>query len=161
MDFDRFFQAEHDSLLRMCWGVTTDRELARDVAQETMCRAYERWDIVGGAGSNPAAWGRTVALNLVRSNWRRARTATLAEPVLRAGLRVATDAPVDADLVAALRSLADRQREAVVLHHLLDLSVGDCAEAMELSESSVKAHLRRGRARLSELLGMTEQEAHA
>lgn len=151
MDFDEFFATEHDPLVRLCWGVTTDRELAQDIAQETMCRAFERWPSLIADGSNPAAWCRTVALNLVRSNWRRTRTADSAT------LAVVTvhhdEASSDPELVAALRALAPRQREAVVLHHLLDLDVARCAAAMEISESSVKAHLQRGRASLEVALG--------
>lgn len=159
MTFDEFFAAEHDSLLRMCWGMVADREAARDVAQETMARAFQRWETISASGSNPAAWCRTVALNLVRSDWRRQRTADGAR------LEVATiheDRPVsDPGLVAALRALAPRQREAVVLHHLLDLDVASCAEVMAISESSVKAHLQRGRAHLETALGDRLEAAEA
>ena len=147
-DFDEFFGAHHDALLRMCWAVTLDREAARDIAQEAMCRAYERWDQL--SGSNPAAWCHTVALNLVRSRWRRHRTAQRTVLTLRSSEDMVVSDP---DLVAALRSLSGRQREAVVLHHLLDLDVAACAARMEISESSVKVHLQRGRAQLETLLG--------
>ena len=63
---------------------------------------------------------------------------------------------MDADLVAALRALPERQREAVVLHHLGDLSVEDCAAAMGVAVPSVKSHLQRGRARLAVLLADEE-----
>jgi RNA polymerase sigma-70 factor (ECF subfamily) len=148
MDFEEFFGVEHDPLLRMCWAVTLDREQARDVAQEAMCRAYERWDSL--SGSNPAGWCHTVALNLIRSDWRRRQTArrTVVE------LRPSSDEVVnDPDLIAALARLSDRQREAVVLHYLLDLDVAACAERMGVSESSVKVHLHRGRVHLETLLG--------
>lgn len=159
MTFDEFFTREHDPLLRMCWAMVTDRELARDVAQETMCRAYERWDTVTAPGSNPAAWCHTVALNLIRSDWRRHRTAATARmPVVT----IHEDPPLsDPDLVHALRALAPRQREAVVLHHLLDLDVAGCAKAMEITESSVKAHLQRGRSNLEQLLGDRLEKAEA
>jgi len=145
-DFDSFFRAEHGPLLRYCWGLTLERERARDTAQEAMARAWREWDRIGGG--RPAAWVRTVALNLVRSDWRRSQGAngSLAMPSLD------TTAAVDVDLVAAMRELPERQREAVVLHHLGDLSVADCAEVMGVAATSVKAHLQRGRARLAELL---------
>lgn len=159
MTFDEFFAAEHDPLLRMCWAMVTDRDTARDVAQETMCRAYQRWDVISGPASNPAAWCRTVALNLIRSDWRRKRTASEARLTV---VTVHEDSPVsDPDLVAALRALADWQREAIVLHHLLDLDVAGCAALMEISESSVKAHLQRGRAHLETLLGDRLEVAEA
>lgn len=159
MTFDEFFTQEHDPLLRMCWAMVTDRELARDVAQETMCRAFEHWDTVSDEGSNPAGWCHTVALNLIRSNWRRRRTAADARMAV---VTIHEDPPIsDPELVDALDALAPRQREAVVLHHLLDLEVAGCAEVMEISESSVKVHLRRGRAHLEQLLGDRLEAAEA
>lgn len=143
--FDSFFREEQAALLRYCWGLTTDRDTARDVAQEAMTRAWKNWQQLDG--TRPAAWIRTVALNLVRSNWRAARPARVA-----ATRPAQVDQPVDADLVAALRALPERQQEAVVLHHLGDLSVEDCAAAMGVAVPSVKSHLQRGRARLAELL---------
>jgi RNA polymerase sigma-70 factor, ECF subfamily len=160
-DFDGFFRAGHDPLLRFCWGLTTDREAARDVAQETMARAYRDWDRVGAAGSNPDAWARTVALNLVRSQWRRSVTAAavargLAHPASSPN-DAGPDVGLDVDLERALRALPDRQREAVVLHHLLDLPVGECAALMEVGESTVKVHLQRGRAALALALGVIDE----
>ena len=147
--FDRFFREEQAALLRYCWGLTTDRDAARDIAQEAMTRAWKDWTQLDG--TRPAAWIRTVALNLVRSDWRAARPATVA-----ATQPAQVDQPVDADLVTALRALPERQREAVVLHHLGDLSVEDCAAAMGLAVPSVKSHLQRGRARLAVLLADEE-----
>jgi RNA polymerase sigma-70 factor (ECF subfamily) len=158
-DFDRFFSAEQERLLRYCWGLTVDRELARDVAQESMCRAYASWDRISADGSNPVAWLRTVALNLVRSQWRREQVATATVHHLEAAetRRVAdagtpSDVGFDVDLDRALAALPERQREAVVLHHLLDLGVTDAAEIMGVGESTVKVHLQRGRAALAETL---------
>ncbi len=159
LEFGDFFRAESDRLLRMCWAVTLDRELARDVAQETLTRAWKEWDRIapirtdpGGspAASNPAAWCQTVAINIIRSHSRRERTAAAAvlHPPGPVELGIA-----DLDLIAALAQLSDRQREAIVLHHLLDLPVACCAQRMDLGESTVKEHLQRGRAHLERELG--------
>lgn len=150
-DFDSFFRAEHVPLLRYCWGLTLDREHARDTAQEALARAWRDWERIGS--TRPAAWVRTVALNLVRSDWRRSWPADASSRVEPPGLE---DVPVDLDLVVALRALPERQREAIVLHHLGDLSVDDCAAAMGVAPTSVKAHLQRGRARLAELLAVED-----
>jgi RNA polymerase sigma-70 factor (ECF subfamily) len=147
--FRRFFRAERDGLLQMCWAVTLDRELARDVAQETMARAWSSWGELSTDGSRPAAWCRTVALNLIRSHWRRLRTERSTRPP--AVQPVELDA-ADMDLIRALHRLSDRQREAVVLHHLVDLPVHEVATAMGISASSVKEHLQRGRAQLERRL---------
>lgn len=152
--FERFFRQDQQALLRYCWGLTLDREAARDVAQESMTRAWREWDRI--AGTNPAAWVRTVALNLVRSRQRHGRVVERA--ALACPPESAPDPAVDPDLVRALRSLPERQREAVVLHHLADLPVEECAARMGVGVPTVKIHLRRGRTALERLLRPVDTE---
>ncbi len=71
-------------------------------------------------------------------------------------LASASAAPeLDADyleLIAALRKLPQKQRIAIVLHHLVDLSVEQVAAETGSSPSAVKKQLTRGRSALSVLL---------
>jgi RNA polymerase sigma factor (sigma-70 family) len=55
-------------------------------------------------------------------------------------------------VVAALRLLPLRQREALVLRFYLDLPEAEIAAAMAVSPGSVKTHLHRGLAGLARLL---------
>lgn len=69
---------------------------------------------------------------------------------------------MDADLVAALRALPGASaREVVVLHHLGDLSVEDCAVAMGVAVPSVKSHLQRGRVWFARAAGRCEETVEA
>jgi RNA polymerase sigma-70 factor (sigma-E family) len=58
-------------------------------------------------------------------------------------------------VVAALRGLPDRQREAIVLRYYADLSEAEIATAMGISRGAVKSHTARGMAALRTAL---EQE---
>ena len=51
-------------------------------------------------------------------------------------------------VVAALRALPDRQREAIVLRYYADLSEAEIAAAMKISRGAVKSHTARGMAAL-------------
>jgi RNA polymerase sigma-70 factor (ECF subfamily) len=62
-------------------------------------------------------------------------------------------------ITAALRRLPAKQRQAVALHHLLDLPVNEIAAEMSVSEGTVKSWLARGRAALAEMLGTNDEEA--
>jgi RNA polymerase sigma-70 factor (ECF subfamily) len=57
-------------------------------------------------------------------------------------------------LVAALRELPDRHRQAVVLHYLADQPVAEIAQAMGATEGAVRVWLHRGRGALAAKLGV-------
>jgi RNA polymerase sigma-70 factor (sigma-E family) len=58
-------------------------------------------------------------------------------------------------VIAALRTLPDRQREAIVLRYYADLSEADIAGTMGISRGAVKSHTARG---MSALRSILEQE---
>jgi DNA-directed RNA polymerase specialized sigma24 family protein len=157
MDFDDFFRCEQDALLRYCWLLTLEREEASDIAQETMARAWSSWPQISAAGSNPAAWTRTVAGNLARSRWRRLRLAAI-----RGGGDRSTAAPAvplaDPSLAGALARLSPRQRQVVVLRYWADLRLADCATEMGVTVGAAKQHLARAHDRLGGLIDPTTIE---
>ena len=55
-------------------------------------------------------------------------------------------------VVAALRALPDRQREAIVLRYYADFSEADIAAAMGISRGAVKSHTARGMTALRSIL---------
>jgi RNA polymerase sigma factor (sigma-70 family) len=61
-------------------------------------------------------------------------------------------------LVAALRRLPTRQREAVVLRYLADMSEADVGLALGIRQGTVKTHLHRGLAALRVLMGRDLKE---
>ena len=56
-------------------------------------------------------------------------------------------------MIAALRALPTRQREAIVLRYYADLSEAETAELMGVSRGAVKSHTFRGMAALKQSLG--------
>jgi RNA polymerase sigma-70 factor, ECF subfamily len=157
MEFAEFFEQTAPRLVRLCFLTTLDREAAADAAQEALGRAWRDWPRVGADSSDPAAWTRTVALNLCRNRWRRlASQARLAPRPYTVDGR--SDELPDIDLQRALRRLPVRRREAVVLHYWADLGVEACATAMGVTPGAVKQHLSRARQRLAAELGEPSPE---
>jgi RNA polymerase sigma-70 factor (ECF subfamily) len=150
-EFDRFYAGTAHRIVRQLFLLTGDLGEAEDVVHEAFERAWLRWDTVQTADS-PEGWVRVVARRIAVSRWRKARNAA------RAWYRHGGEddrPPPDGehiDLVAALKSLPERQRVAIVLHHLGDLSVEQVAVETGTSVSAVKAQLSRGRAALAHLL---------
>ena len=64
----------------------------------------------------------------------------------------AEDDPADA-LWLAVRSLPDKQRDAVLLVYGEDMNHAQAAQVMDCAESTVSYHLHAARKRLKQLLG--------
>jgi RNA polymerase sigma-70 factor (ECF subfamily) len=63
-------------------------------------------------------------------------------------------------LAEALRALPMHQRQAIVLHHLVDLPVEEVAAALGARTGTVKSWLARGRRALAAMLRDPEEVLH-
>ena len=59
---ERLMAQHGDSLLRMCYMLLRDRELARDAAQESFLKAYRALDTLR-EGDSEKAWLMRIAIN--------------------------------------------------------------------------------------------------
>jgi RNA polymerase sigma factor (sigma-70 family) len=150
--FERFFASEQAGAQRLAARLGP-AAAAEDVTAEAFARLYRHWDDV----EEPLRYLRRAVRSLVVDELRRSDVARrhLHRVV---GDEVAPDRPLEevvADserLSAALRRLAPRQREAVVLRHALDLSEADVAERMGISAGTVKSSTSRALSSLRELV---------
>jgi len=150
--FDEFYAATAPRVVAQVYAMVGDLGEAEDAVQEAYARAWQRWLRVGGY-ADPTAWVRTVAYRIAVSSWRRARSRLIAHERLGATEPAGRLDPDTVALVDALRRITPAQRRAVVLHHLVGLSVKEIAEETGDSLSAVKVRLMRGRRALAPLLG--------
>jgi RNA polymerase sigma-70 factor, ECF subfamily len=146
--FAAFYAGSYRRLLGQLFAVTGDLAEAENVLQEAYARAFARWSRVGDYDL-PEAWVRRVAINLAamaeRSLRRRARALLrLGPPPLVPEL-----SPDLLDLRDALAALPLGQRQVIVLHHLVGLSVEEVARELRLAPGTVKSRLARGRAAMA------------
>jgi RNA polymerase sigma-70 factor (ECF subfamily) len=159
-DFDGFYAGAAPRIARQMVLLTGDLAEAEDITHEAFARAWTRWSRVRGYES-PEAWVRTVARRLAVSRWRKLRNGHTAWARHHDGHR-ANVPELSADhviLVGALRQLPERQRVAIVLHHLADLTVEQVAAETGNSVSAVKQQLARGRRAMAGLLTDAEPVA--
>ena len=145
-DFAEFYGASFESLCVQLYAHTGDQAEAQDVVQEAFCRALSRWHKISQY-EDPAAWVRKVAWNLATSRWRKIRTNWT---FLEKSQHEHTPPP-DAsrvDVLAALKELPERQRQAVVLHYLSDVPIAEIAVMTGAAEGTVKSWLHRARTTL-------------
>jgi RNA polymerase sigma-70 factor (sigma-E family) len=145
--FDDRFDELYRVAYRAAFGVFGERAEAEDCAQDALARLLIAWPRVEDYA---AAWVARVSSNAAIDRWRRRER----EHRLPAG-----DAAIDPvesyrhDVVSALRRLPRRQREAVALRYLCDLSEAETAAAMGCSTGAVKSATSRGLDRMRRLLG--------
>jgi RNA polymerase sigma-70 factor, ECF subfamily len=146
--FDDFYAGSVGRVISQLYAMTGDRAEAEDVVQEAYTRAWERWDKIARY-ADPEGWVRTVAWRISVSSWRKAKSRLAAH---RRDSRPDPGPDVSPDYVAmisALRGINADQRRAVVLYHLVGLSVQEIARQTGTSPAAVKARLMRGRQALA------------
>ncbi len=139
--FAAFYGRERDGLVRAVALAVGDASLASEAVDEAFARAWTRWRKVA-AYDRPAGWVYRVAVNWARSAWRRLGRSVPSQDVPDA---VHHDRPVaDPALWAALASINPDQRDAIVLHHVLQWTNPEIAEALGVPVGTVKARIHRG-----------------
>lgn len=159
-EFEAFFHAQYDSLVRSLTVITGDRELARDCVQEAFIKASVRWRKVRRY-DNPVAWVRRVAINrsrdVHRSKQRRERRESLTSENEVSAFDPAGAVDGEITLAGLIAQLPPRQRSAVALYYIDDLPLAEIAEDLGISVGAVKFHLNQARATLRTAL---EREGH-
>ncbi|HSZ45228.1 MAG TPA: SigE family RNA polymerase sigma factor [Streptosporangiaceae bacterium] len=154
--------AEHAlGLVRLAFVMLGDRPAAEDVVQDAFLGLYRHW----GRLADPAkalAYARSSVLNGCRSVLRHQRRHVVE---FDSDLSRTHDAPSaessdsgvllgeeHAQVLAAIRRLPGRQREAVILRFYLDMPELDAAAAMGISRGTIKSATSRGVAALARML---------
>jgi RNA polymerase sigma-70 factor (ECF subfamily) len=147
-EFERFFHAHYDHLVRSLTVMTGDREGARDCVQDAFVKAAVRWHTVRRL-DNPAAWVRRVAINrsrdVHRSSQARQRRETLAASQQLDQPDPATGITQSTGILELLQRLPAQQRRTATLYYLDDLPVADIAHQLGISTGAVKFHLHQAR----------------
>lgn len=153
--FDRLMLAHLDGAHRFAIRLTGDTDAAEDVMQEALCRAARGWRTFAERSSFKT-WLFSIVLNAFRD--RRVPRERQELPEQLCDLRVVD--PADAasaselgGLIARLvSSLPVRQREVLVMIVYEQLSIGEVAQVLKISETNVRANLSLGRRQLRKLL---------
>jgi RNA polymerase sigma factor (sigma-70 family) len=146
---DVLFRRHYTTLLRLGVVMVGSREAAEDAVQEAFAALHRNQRALRDRGA-AEAYLRSAVLNSCRSWVRRQATQRAARPLMlvREHHESPEDTIVDRDevgsLVAVMRTLARRQREVLACRYVLELSVAETAELLDISEGSVKTHTHRG-----------------
>jgi RNA polymerase sigma-70 factor (ECF subfamily) len=164
--FERFVEVYHGKLFRYTFTMCGHREDAEEVAQETLLKVFESLGQIRDP-ERLKAWVFRIAKNACLMKRRKSVFAPVAELSLDElmprkngdgeGTRLeiadwsalpetlAIDAELQRALDAAVRALPETYRAVFLLRDVEDLSTGEAAEVLEVSEEVVKQRLHRAR----------------
>jgi RNA polymerase sigma-70 factor (ECF subfamily) len=156
---ERLYAAHHAEIYAYLARMLRDDELAADLTQDTFIKAYRAYDTLEDH-NRARAWlyqiaGRTALDELRRRKivrfvpWTgesRGSASSAEDQVLRLRL--------SGELERALLSIPPRQRQALLLSELHELSGLELAEALGVSHVAARALLTRGRESLRQALTM-------
>ena len=150
---ERHQQAVRAFLRRACGNWAQ----ADDLAQETFLAAWSRIGRLR-TGASVRAWLCGIGYNKHLSAVRSAGRDRVREASYEADRDVAIDASTEDKLAleAAMAELPAEQRACVALCLAADFSHAEAAEALGLPLGTVKSHISRGRARLLQALGVSD-----
>lgn len=153
--FADVFEEQRRPALRLAYVLTGDASEAEDIVAEAFARVYPHW--MKGQVNDPAAYIRRTVINVVNGRFRRLATRRRHDERVRAvepSVGFGDDQIMQrAALEAALATLAPRQRAAIVLRVIEDMSEAETAAALGVSIGTVKGYMSRGLDRLRVVLG--------
>ena len=149
-DFTQWYAGSYARINRAVTLAVGDSGLAEEATAEAFARALVNWRTVKAA-SRPDAWVYRVALNEVRSRFRRRRLEQRWVERQQAGHFQPPQEP-ETGLWQAVAQLAPRARTAIALRYIADLPEAEVATAMGITRGATAATLHKARARLTQLL---------
>ncbi len=151
--FEDFYRHEYPGLVAVAVALTGDREGAQDLVQDTMVKAFVRWDRLAGL-DRPGAWCHHVLVNACRSRLRRRFTER--RYLARLRREEPSSAEPSADTIAfwtAVRKLPTRPRTVVALYFGADLTSVEIAKVLDMPEGTVRNDLAVARRYVMGALG--------
>jgi RNA polymerase sigma-70 factor (sigma-E family) len=152
--FEEYVQQRSQALVRLACLLVGHRQLAEDLVQEVLARAYVHWDRIVRA-ERPDLYLRRMLINAHVSWWRRRSShEAVGVPVPDEAVAGSLDTEVaERDAVWRLiQTLPKRQRAALVLRYYEDLDDTAIAEILDCSPVTVRTHVMRALAALRERL---------
>lgn len=148
-EFLAAYEEYADAIFRLCYGKTGSRDEAKDMAQEVFVRVWERLDKDGREIENLRAFLFTVARNLIKDYYKKKK------PVLERDLPegVMEDIPTrqmqetlseTRIALQALHALSDPYREALTLHLVEGLPIGEIARLLGERPNTISVRVKRG-----------------
>jgi RNA polymerase sigma-70 factor (ECF subfamily) len=160
---EALFAKHHGEIYAYLVRMLRDGDLAADLAQDAFVKAYRNYDTLE-KDENARAWLYQIAHRVALDELRRRKIVRMipwngeARGAAASAERLAMDLRLSGPLERALAKIPERQRAALLLAEIHDLTGLELAAAMGVSHVAARAILTRARESLRRALA-AEQEA--
>lgn len=160
---EALFAKHHGEIYAYLVRMLRDADLAADLTQDAFVKAYKNYDTLE-KDENARAWLYQIAHRVALDELRRRKIVRMipwtgeSRGAAPSAERLAMDLRLSGPLERALARIPERQRAALLLAELHDLSGLELAEAMGVSHVAARAILTRARESLRRALA-DEQDA--
>src|SRR5215203_74833 len=160
---EELFASHHGEIYAYLLRMLRDPELAADLTQDAFVKAYKNYDTLE-KDENARAWLYQIAHRVALDELRRRKIVRMipwtgeSRGASPSAERLAMDLRLSGPLERALARIPERQREALLLAELHDLTGLELAAAMGVSHVAARAILTRARESLRRALA-AEQDA--
>ena len=149
------YTSHYGSLVRLAALLVRDEPTAEDVVQECFIAMHDGWHRLRDK-DKALSYLKQAVVNRCRSVLRHRsmvqRNAPKPTPDMPSAEQDAMSLLERSAVIAALKALPDRQRQALGLRYYADLSEAQIAKTMGISHGAVKSHTARGVAALRTVL---------
>lgn len=156
--FQDIYKQSADAIFRYCLLRLSDRELARDLAQETFMKVWQ-YAQERGTIDNLKAFLFTTAKNLIIDQYRKKKTTSL-EDMLERGFDIGVETyqglidRLDGEqALAVLNSIPEKYRDAIYMQYVEGLSVKEIASITAETENNISVRIHRGLQKMRSILG--------
>lgn len=160
--FTELMARTEDMVFAVCMRIMGNRETARDATQETFVTLFRKADRYKGTAA-VTTWLYRVTVNTCYDMLRKAKRRQAdslpdyVDPADPQGSDGFTSVELRGPVVAALRSLPEEFRTAIVLRDVEGLALADVAEILDVPVGTVKSRVFRGRKLLASELGNLQE----
>jgi len=159
--FGEIFRQMNIPIYNFLLNLSSDRELAADLRQETFIRAFKALKSLKRRDSF-VPWLHRIALNIYRNEIKKKRLYTESidqnssaddfdsgsmeiEDWVNNPDRIITDKESQGILRDAIQSLPEIHRTAVIMHHIEGMEINEIAQTLQVKDGTVMSRLARAR----------------
>ncbi len=161
LSYEKLIAPIESQMMRSIWRIVRNQDAAEDTMQNALTIIWKKQDRIC-QHPNPHAFILKICVNAAYDMLRRQRRVRQREKSTKVqefptgsdynGLERLEKKDVETEIMDAIRKLPRKQALAVLMRIVQDLPYDTVAQVMECSEVTVRAHVFKGRAKLSRWL---------